>query len=584
MEDKKQPIILEEKIEEITENSIPTNRFRAFLEKLNSKIDKSIKGFRGFLTTPLGRVFIFGIVLLLLTIPILAVVLGFDNYLIRSSIEGTVFHDGKGVENAEFIIQGRSVFTNNKGEFKIDNLDYGRWDIEIKANGYNTLKDKVVLNRFGNKLGFELIPVDFGNSKGQLISSEILIIDQLILKINDQEIKVQKDGTFETGRIIVGKYNLTLTSPFYKDFSQEIEIKNGTQSLSSITIYPSGDLKGNIVDFITGTEIKEFELKSEKQYTVDKQGATFTIKDIQVGEVVKLNIQKTNYITQPVEIMILQGENSLNKIKLIPNGKILSFRNGSLQESNYDGTQNKDLTSGIVGCRIINNSNTYVNARCADKVYSINKNSAEPVRISYLLDERDIYIPNKGTVIVDDSNKETVKFMSDTEEKVLFESETEKIISLLSDVSGENVYISTNEALYKVNIADPNNNQKLTDGIFYIKDITDDGSKLLTINYATSVNDISNIWIINSNGEKTRITQFAQHFGDMEFVDSNNIIYIKSVYSTSGLYKRSVNSQSETQIFSNVDRYLLSGTLVTGSLGSDIYITDINNIKPEKFK
>jgi len=556
------------------DKSIKT-RIRGLLERLDAKIANILDYLKKFLKSPPGKVILLCGLLGLLIIPILFMVLGFDNLIIRSKLKGTVKSvEGEFIKGAEVILQGKSVFTDDHGMFDIDDLDYGRWEIIIKVNGFNEYRENIILQRFFNTKNFELEPLDFGIGTGRLIVNQ-LILDQANLFINDQELSIREDGTFKTGRLIVGEYTLKFKSPYYKDFEIKLNIKSGIQTIDSIILEDTGDLIGQVIDFSTGAEVNDAYIEvTDEGFELEKQEKGFKIKDIPVGTKIKIKITKDGFKDLNVEHEMLSGENSLDKIALVRVGKIISYKSGNIQVSDLDGENPIYLTYGLVGCKIISKSNHKVYSKCLDSVYESDIYTGRHILLYSGLGPLDNFVINKGLIKILNNNTRLVFYTAENEQ-VLYETTGEKIISWLN--SGSEIYFSTESSVYKVDFAGQNST-KITDGVFYLQDINNSSNQLIAINYASSANVESNLWRISTNGEKARISVFPERFVQVKYFDDNYLVYTKIIDGKKGLYTRTLNTGTESRLVEHVDDFIINHEfeIITSDLGSEVFISNVS--------
>lgn len=566
---------LDDEIKEEIEENTP----EGFMYKLNSFVERKVKGFKKFLFSPIGKIIILFIVTIFFILPLILVALGFDNHIFRSSLEGTVFSlDNERVKGAEIQIQGKTVKADDKGDFILDDLDYGKWEIQIKADGYNIYKEQIVLNRFSNRSEFELVPLDFGVSKGAFVVKDFKK-ENISLKINDKDLEVNDDGSFETGRLIVGKYKLKFESPFYLDFEKEIEIVNGANFLDPITLEPAGDIVIELKDFVSAQVVEEANLKIENNDNdFAKEDKKFKIKNIKSPSTIKIKITKDQYKEKIFETPVVQGTENNHIVEIVREEKIVFYQNGNLIWGDIDGQNQLSLTSGLTGCKFIEmNSVTQIKFSCGGSIFEANPQNGTFREILSNVRILDGVIPN-GIINVDNSSLEKMKLSgSDSEEKVLFSNSDENIISWKYSSSDQKIYFSTDSAVYSVNPLDDMPQAKvITTGIFYIQDIDVANQNILTLNYTSSSLSESNIWFIKLDGSRSRITVVAEGFSEVQFIDGNNIIYKKSTTSGIGLFTKNISTTNETRLVENIDKYILnrSTNLITSGIGPIVYVSD----------
>lgn len=551
------------------------NRLVTFLKRIDMRIREYIK-------SPFGKVTLLGGFLVLLAIPLLILVLGLDSLFIRSSVQGRIFDINKNtIDKATIELQGQTITTDSTGFFEFSNLDHGKWKVIIKANGYNTVEKDIVIERFGNKMDFELIPLDFGVLNGKLIANE-LKIDKLEFLINDQKLKINEDGSFTTGRLISGEYKLKFTSPFYKDFEREIEIKSGIHSLDDITLEEAADIFGEVLDFVSKSKVITLEVKVKgTDKTIDRKENVFRLNDLTVDSVISLRFEAQNYISFENDYKLLTGENDLGKILLVPEGKIISYKSERLIETNIDGSSERILTGSLTGCIYDTRIQSQIFIRCGDKYYSLNLGSTSLTRLATGLANTDGYIIGVGAIkIVNSAAKGLLKSVSDNgTERVLFEKDDEVVLSYVYNKSDGTVYLSTNAGIYKAKINETNNALKITDGEFLLKDLSLDGTQIISLNETSP--GIFNIWSIKLDGTKRKITNNPDKYSSLKYITGSSIIYIKN----RNLYILDLPSNTEKQLAQGVDRYIVNSDigLVTVNVGNEIYVFNFSG-SGEKFR
>jgi hypothetical protein len=428
-----------------------------------------------------------------------------------------------------------------------------------------------VLQRFSNDQEFKLYPQDFGEVEGKLSTQE-LKLESLELFINDKKLEIAEDGVFKTGRLISGSYILKLTSPYYKDLEKEIEIKSGSHTLEDISIAPAGDLKWQIVDFLNDSFVKDSKIEfSDKNYEVEEIEDSFLVRDLEVGNTYKLNIEKEGYNKKEVESTIVQGENSLEKVKLAREGRISYFRNGNVYNANLDGSSEILLSDGLLGCKYQGEDSNGIYLKCFNTAYYIGKLNANRSTLFTGLGELDKYTPGIGLIKAGDG----LNIITEGESVELY-SGVENVISWVLSEDRKVIYFSTSSSVYKVNVDGASDSEKVTDGEFYIQDISE--NKLLAINYSSAARQENNIWFIFSDGTKERVTVIPEVFEKVQYIPGNKLLYLKSSGASKSLYIKDLNTTNETHLNNNVADYIYtkSQQLITSGMGSEVFVSTLS--------
>src|SRR3990172_4211560 len=210
-----------------------------------------------------------GLILLLVVIPILAIILGFDQQIFKSTLEGYIKNEqGEGLEYAIVKIQGKEATADRDGYYQLTDLLYGTYDAKVSANGYGTLNEKVKLQRFGNRSDFIVKKQEFGEIEFTLdLQGKPFSSSEFAVSINDELLTYDKDFKVNTGRLLTGKYILKIESPFYVDIKTEVEVVAGL-SRQKILLVPAADVVGEVKNWLTGEELKPEKVEIERSGVV----------------------------------------------------------------------------------------------------------------------------------------------------------------------------------------------------------------------------------------------------------------------------------------------------------------------------
>ncbi|MEI7579564.1 MAG: carboxypeptidase-like regulatory domain-containing protein [bacterium] len=504
---------------------------------------------------------------------ILMIVFGLDNKYFGSSITGYVRDSsGKPLSDVSIQIQNRSTISNADGFFRIDELKYGVFNIKLELNGFYVKEESIKLKRFMNQKNFQLSAQEYGEVTYQLIfDSQTFYTSDFSIRLNDQELQLNKGYQLSTGRLLTGKYQFKLQSPYYEDQIKEVNILSGSFN-ENIYLVTKGDIKAQIHDFLTNEALvpDRVQLKQGEIYIDAQAGAInqnqLDIIDLQIGEVAILKVSKKGYLDFEQNIQVEPGENSLGAITLVPLGKILVISqeagNSIIKAVNFDGSSPVDLAQKSGQCKIIKMNLQQALVQCTKEllVITISSDGAQILNTIFLNSEKftadyggnNFYQIGTSQQIIDQSGD--------------FVLEVNEVITSIKYLNST-LFFTTENAIYRWN-SENKTSEKLTDGNFIIVDSMD--QSLLLLNYADATK--SNIWVLNCvTSVKTKYSFLPGNYRNVQFSSDGSIFYLKQIAADYNLYKNS----NTTSLLDHIEQMnLIQNTkflLVTKNTGHFMY-------------
>jgi len=297
--------------------------------------------------------------ILILTLPVIFVlfvlitlfmIMGWDKGILRSSVSGYIF-DQKSlpVKNVSIKIGELTTISDDKGYYKIENLEYGSNKAVINATDFETIYSDVILSRGENPdRNFTLKQVTYSYVEG-IILSNLDKIDPSTLKLmaGDKVVVVKEDKTFKSEQLTGSKVTLTLTSSIYRDQTLEVTLTAGKNMVNDLSLAPAKDFNVSVNDWLTGDKIQGVKVVGGSvNISTDKDGNA-TISDLDDGAKLDVKLTKDGYIEKTFAIKNVGVDIPL---EIVPSGKIayISNRDGktNIYSSNFDGNEEKKITDG----------------------------------------------------------------------------------------------------------------------------------------------------------------------------------------------------------------------------------------------
>lgn len=491
-------------------------------------------------------VVIVGITLLLAAL-LLSLVFGLDQKVLTTPFQGIVSDtDGQRLPGAKIVFQAQTVETNNNGEFLFSDVDFGSHEIIISKNGFREISEKVRINRFKNYKEFVLEKQEFGEVS-IILNTSIESADDLVVKINNAEFEIdENEGSLvvNTGRLLIGEYVLKVLSPEFLDFEEKFEVAPG-ESVKTIELKAAGDVLAEVRDFLTGKPVDKLIVKYKGEpLTKDQlEGHKIVIKDLELEKEVELVVQKEGFLDAVVKTDVRRGINSLGKIKLVREGRVLIPTDGSIFQANIDGSEPKELVSSSGKCHHHSTNGDFRLFLCGDDKIVI-KNEGLDYKVVHkftLASDKVAITESNGALIVIEKNK-LVERTTGGGSGVLFEQVGE-ILSLAT--RGNDIYSSDIDGIYKLDRT-AKQKVKIVSGSFSLQDISlNDGDAL-----ALSPNN-RNAWLIEDKTKKVvKLNFLPSNYSKVRFASDGGIYYLKST----DLYLR-ISEQEEKLVQQNVENF-----------------------------
>lgn len=318
-------------------------------EKTNLSLETPKKGLMGKKSMKI-LVFTLPVIFVLFVLITLFMLMGWDKGVLRSSVSGYIF-DQKSlpVKNVSIKIGELTTTSDEKGYYKIENLEYGSNKAVINATDFETIYSDVTLSRGENPdRNFTLKQVTYSYIEG-IILSNLDKIDPSTLKLmaGDKEIVVKEDKTFKSEQLTGNKVTLTLTSSIYRDQTLEVTLSAGKNIVNDLTLAPAKDFKIIVSDWLTGDKLEAVKIIGGNiSLTTDKEGLA-SVTDLDDGAKLDVKLSKDGYLEKTFAVRNVGVD---IPFEIIQSGKIayISNRDGktNIYNSNYDGSDEKKLTDG----------------------------------------------------------------------------------------------------------------------------------------------------------------------------------------------------------------------------------------------
>lgn len=291
------------------------------------------------------------IVLGIIVLSILGLVFKLDAYIFPSSVNGIITDfANRPLEGVSVCVSIDCAITDNMGYFNLSTIKYGNYTVTVNMERYHEINEDIYVQRGINEYNRQLQPYGFGEIKGVLGSSDEVIIEGMELRLDDEMLLINEDMSFNASEKMIGKYVLSFTSPYYKDFETEVNVTEGVMDLGEVLLDDSRDIEFIVKDYVNELvvqdvkiTINEIELKTTSEGT-----AKFTDLDLSLSY--SYNISKDGYNPKAGEISIEDTTSlyPLQELNLVRSGKIVytSSRTGNynVYSSDFDGSNEKVLS------------------------------------------------------------------------------------------------------------------------------------------------------------------------------------------------------------------------------------------------
>lgn len=349
-EDTKEEDQVEEVSEEIDEEDkkeLPLKSAEEMLvEEFESLTDKNSKRKKLIKALVIGGVALLGMILLGIT----TLVLKLDALIFPSSVFGTITDfSSRPLDNVEVCMQGRCVLTDNEGYYSLNDLKYGVYDLTAQKDKYHDFKEQIDVQRGKNEVNRQLKPFGFGEIIGKFTASNLLL-EGTSLMVDEEEVVVEADGSFAIKEKMIGTYTLAFTSPYYKDFTSDVELKEGLKDLGDILLVDSRDLTFMIKDWITSTPLKDVKVKINELEQVSTEEGKVEFKDLDLADSYTFETIKEGYNVIKETLNTPQSPEvfPVKELALVRSGRVVytssRLGNSNVYAADYDGSNEKMLS------------------------------------------------------------------------------------------------------------------------------------------------------------------------------------------------------------------------------------------------
>lgn len=494
-----------------------------------------------------------GIFLILLYL--VGVVFGVDQFLINTPFEGKITSkDGTGISEAEVMIQGRSMKTDNDGYFRFEDVNFGTFDIVVDKNGYVRYSDKVQIRRFSNFLDISMRAQEYGEA--EIIFKARRALDKNInVKINNQLFPahaVNDEFVVETGRLLVGNYLLEVSSPDFIDFNEKFDLPSGSSGLV-YNLNPSADLVAEVRDYLTENiiEPEEISITSEGEKIEVPKSATpgkFELKDISLNKEYKITLNLTDYLSRDVLISPHQGLNSLGNVYMFVDDTVIYAQKNLIVSSYTDGSNYKELYRANNNCRLDLTKDLYILFSCGSNFLLFKQigNDYALVR-EYIItgSAHDLNVQNLNMILIGADFKSILQMHSTINTTVLY-THTNEVNSVAADSLGV-VYFSDSEGVYKLIGSE---SEKIINGNYVLDEISPDNHSIVAFGNRSS--NQSNLWKINTKEKSaSKISFLPKEYKESNFEGHETLYYLVN----DELFMGSINNNNFKEIAEEVDSY-----------------------------
>lgn len=521
------------------------------LKKIKLKTKKFTKSHKVAVSilTGLSVIIITGLIL---------IVFGVDQRFIKSPLSGKVVSDtGTPIADAEVIIQSQTMRSNGSGEFNFEDLRYGTYDIFIKKNGYSQYKERVKIKRFSTSVTVVLKKQDFGELS-VLFSTDNTEARQLAVRINNQLFPVTNvEGGFvvHTGRLLTGNYLLDVKSEDYLDFQKRIQLEPGSAE-ETFKLFPAGDIVTEFEDYTSEKAIIPDKVLvkiggTEKKLTQGELVENkLELENLDLALELEIVINKTGYLDKAIKILPKQGINSLRKIYLVPEDRVLFTRGPEILSTQVDGSVPKTLYRSEQNCTVLYVKKENYLIRCGMEVFVFIQQEREYRLLRDFVvnsEEFDMLLSAQSLVVVGSDTKEISIVHSANNSSVIYKHNQE-IKSIITDFS-DNIYFSDNDAVYRLD-RQKNEAVEIIKGRYYLEDISPDSATILALSLKSSLENT--MWAINTKTQQSnRLSFLPKNYHNLRFSSNNEYYYLDN----GSLYRNNLDAESQQKLGDNIDHY-----------------------------
>ncbi len=274
-----------------------------------------------------------------------------DTTLFPASLQGNIkdFAD-RPLIGVQVCISNNCATTDNTGNFSLENLSYGKYQVKAELQNYKPLEEEVWLQRGVNKFERNLNALGIGDLSGVLAAvSGDLNIKDLKLNIDAQTVFLNEKNEFLATGLIIGNHKFVISSPYYVDQEIELDLKEGSNKLEVLELKPAMDIQFKAVDWLTKKSLPEMIVKATTgEFKAGADGVVL-IKDLEPNPKLFLTCELAGYNTRVLEIKEpLPGLLDMENLSFVRSGRVMyvssRLGNKNIYSSNYDGSDEKLLT------------------------------------------------------------------------------------------------------------------------------------------------------------------------------------------------------------------------------------------------
>lgn len=535
-----------------------------------SKYDRDKSKLRKYIEENKGRLIYFVLIslIIIVVIPLIFIVTGLDQSIIKNSIQGYVYDiEGNRLEGASITIQDISATTDSSGHYLLEGIVYGIYEVKVEKNGYGYFEEDVQIRRFENNRDFTLESLEFGEIAFTFDYNRELGFNrnEFEIKINDELLILEDNLTVNSGKLLTGNYALTITSPFYKDIEEKLEIEPGTYK-KEIILQDAVDIVAEVKDWLNGNLLtpNKVEIKTESAFEElsadDINGNRIEIKDLDLFDEITIKVSKEGYNSFLKEVKLQPGRNSLNILNIVPEGTIAyidsTSSNSIIKVSQYNGSNANTVLNVTDSCNNLSINASFGAALCGSTYHIFSLDAENPSIISSLSisgEQVNFEIGHASAFVIDNSSPDRLVRISSNETTSLYSGD-EEVVSVGVSENGE-VIFTTSGKVMSVQL-DGSDLKEIASGIFTVADVSFDGATTLLYNFTGQ--NTSNIWLLdNKTGDKRKLSFLPSGHSNVTYTSNDEMVFIKG----GNLYKQAIDSTSPTLLKSKiVSAQLIEGT------------------------
>jgi len=520
----------------------------------------------------------------------------FDNQFFNLSISGTVTDfRGQPVPSAEIFINDVFVGkTNENGFYKIDKLSESFVDFLVKKPEYEDFYEEIRIQNgfldYSIEKDVTLNKANVATVRGKFIAPDEtynFANDRII--INNQEYRIENDGSFNIEDDIAGEQVFEFSSLNFRDISVDVTIpENQVTQINEYTLVPAGDILGTFEDYVTEQPITNVSILAEEidpeAISISESGE-FAIKDLEIGNEISLRIVSEGYETRDYEFRINQGENLVPDLKMIKTLEVVYLGQVENQEnldgvirSSLDGkntrlvdaitnldpneiffdeqsgkiffTSDEDNIRGVVDNRL---DAIYEYILSSSRVNLLTPTDEEIIGSIYTNLKSNKYLDIYSEGRNDDSRELFIANFNNTERRKISNLSNFEILEIgLSESANRIVYLeeqNNDQRVIKTVSADGGSTEIVAEGLedLDLLDISPDGDTIIysKINDTTELNDL---FAYKQSTKQT--TTLARDFRGSftQFYSNETLIYADEVNNKFGIYSINLQNTQKTEL------------------------------------